>query len=144
VIQGSINVSLFPIVIPALHSELCLDGLVTALCGMSWHVNIYPSVESDDFGAAFCRLYAIASDRFLALNLAPSVLSLTLHTDLLARFTDHVRLLQDFVLLTYRILFILKECSRGRVRPPFRAWRRSCDGRAAAALHRRVLPLSGR
>jgi hypothetical protein len=108
IIANTMSVSLFPLVIPRMNSFVRADALIGALSGMAWQASFCPWIESDDFRAAFTRLFATAVDRLFELGVLPRTAALKVDTEQLAAFTANIRLLTDFLLLTQRFLFILK------------------------------------
>ena len=83
--------------------------MVVAMRGMAWNVDFCTVAQNDDFRIEFCRMYAVVIERLLQKNITPKDVVVKLEEEYVQRITENSQLVRDFLVITYRILLVLKQ-----------------------------------
>jgi hypothetical protein len=119
IMTSAMNVSLFPFLTPQLEQCTSMECLIVAMRGMAWNTGFFPIMEADDFHEAFLTLFDHVVQRFLETGWSPLDIDFETTPERIKTYSDNIHLLEDLIVLIYRVLVVLKQRFTGFRRIPF-------------------------
>jgi hypothetical protein len=119
IIMNTVNVSLFPSFIPLLADCKSLECIVVTMRGIAWNMDFCAICEADDFRDTFIRMYDTVTSQLFEVGLTRPSFFLYLTVERLKKLTENVQIVKDFLVLTYRVLYVLKQRWDRKPRMPY-------------------------